>query len=541
MSAQRGFLRLLRSQARRDRWQLVVWVLGTTLFAVGSGRAVITAFANEHDRAGIVQLAAANPALLAIRGIPSGSSPGALISFQLFTYIAICAALMSTFLTVRHSRGDEEAGRTELLRSAPIGRTTALLATLALGVLANAVLTALIGIGLIAIALPAAGAWLFALAVGGTGLAFCGVAALAAQLAQTSRAANTIAGFGVAVAFGLRAIGDALGTTSKDLLHVTSAWPSWLSPIGWGQQVRPFAADDPLPLLLDLALFVVGTASAVLVARSRDLGAGVIRERRGREHAGPGLRSSLGLAWRLQRPAVIGWAVGGALLGLFAGALARPAIDAVNKNPSLAVAVRGIVSGGTSSLLDVFIAAIMAFLSVLSAGAGIQAVMRARSEQTDGHAELLAAAPLGRGRSLRDGLIVGLLSVVVVCVVGGLVAGLAFGAGGEPQEFWPSLLAAVVQVPAALVFAGVTALVFALIPRATIGLGWGLLALGFVLGEFGALLKLPRWLRDVSPFTHTPVVPGDDPHWWPLAVLALIAVAAGGLALAVVRRRDLVT
>ncbi|MCU1422334.1 MAG: hypothetical protein JWN36_1985, partial [Microbacteriaceae bacterium] len=251
-------------------------------------------------------------------------------------------------------------------------------------------------------------------------------------------------------------------------------------------------------------------------------------------------RGSLGHAWRLQRPAVIGWAVGGALLGLFAGGLAKPAIDAVETNPSVAAAIEGLVAGG-GSLIDVFLAAIMAFLSVLAAGAGIQAVMRARSEQVDGHAELLLATPVGRGRILRDGLVVALLSVLIVVVVGGLVAALAFVAGGESDEFWPAIGSAAVQLPAALVFAGVTALVFALIPRATIGLGWGLLALGFILGEFGSLLKMPEWLRNVSPFAHTPVVPSDSVDWWALVILALIAVVGGAVALVVVRRRDLVT
>ena len=533
-------LRLLRAQARRDRWQLTIWILGTTLFAVGSGSAVLKEFTGERDRASLLQLAAANPALLAIRGVPSGASSGAVIAFEIFTYIAICAALMSTFLTVRHSRGDEENGRTELLRSTPIGRTSALAATLTLGFLANLVLAVLIALGFTAIGLPAQGSWLLGLAVGGTGLAFCGIAAIAAQVAQTARAANTIAGFTIAIAFGLRAIGDALGTPSKDLLHVTSAWPSWLSPIGWGQQVRPFGDDNALPLVLDVALFAVATAIAVVVARSRDLGEGVIRERRGRESAGAGLRGSLGLAWRLQRPAVIGWAVGGALLGLFAGGLAKPAIDAVKTNPSVAAAIKGLVAGG-GSLIEVFLAAIMAFLSVLAAGAGIQAVMRARSEQVDGHAELLLATPVGRGRILRDGIIVAVLSVLIVVVVGGLVAALAFVAGGESDEFWPAIGSAAVQLPAALVFAGVTALVFALIPRATIGLGWGLLALGFILGEFGSLLKMPEWLRNVSPFTHTPVVPSDSVDWWALVILALIAVVGGAVALVIVRRRDLVT
>jgi ABC-2 type transport system permease protein len=98
-----------------------------------------------------------------------------------------------------------------------------------------------------------------------------------------------------------------------------------------------------------------------------------------------------------------------------------------------------------------------------------------------------------------------------------------------------------VQLPAALVFAAAAALVFALLPRLTIGLGWGLLAVGFVLGQFGGVFRLPDWLRNLSPFTHTPIVPGDSVDLVPLAVMVLLSlvVAAGSVLLA--RRRDLVT
>ena len=39
----------------------------------------------------------------------------------------------------------------------------------------------------------------------------------------------------------LAALGNMLGTVDSAALRVTSAWPAWLSPIGWGQQMRPFA------------------------------------------------------------------------------------------------------------------------------------------------------------------------------------------------------------------------------------------------------------------------------------------------------------
>jgi ABC-2 type transport system permease protein len=274
--------------------------------------------------------------------------------------------------------------------------------------------------------------------------------------------------------------------------------------------------------------------------RARDLGAGLVGDRSGRATARPSLLGTLGLAWRLQFSAVVGWAAGGAILGLFAGGLADAAVTAVQENKALDATVRGFVGGGTSGLLDTFVAAIMSFLGVLAAGAALQAVLHVRTDEAEGRAELLLAGPVFKGRLLVDSLALAFVSVVIVLLAGGLVTGLAFVGTGHPGRFGGSLVAAFVQLPAALVFAAVAALIFALVPRLTIGLGWGLLALGFLLGQFGGVFTLPAWLRDVSPFTHTPVVPGDNVDWTPLVVMFAISIVVAAVSVLLARRRDLV-
>jgi ABC-2 type transport system permease protein len=520
---------------------MVIWILGIGLLSVGSASAVVKEFGSIAERTALIGLAIGNPALLAIRGLPDGASSGAVITFQIFTFLAVLGALMSTFLVVRHSRGDEERGRTELIGATPVTRSAALTATILLGTLANLCVAIVVAAGFAGVGLPLSGSVLVGLATGATGLAFCGIAALAAQVARSSRAANSIAGGAVAVAFLLRALGDALGTVSSDNLHLSSAWPSWLSPIGWGEQVRPFGRSTGLPLLLDLAIFVASVAVAVALVRSRDLGSGIIGERPGPPTASAALRGSFGLAWRLQRSSVIGWSIGAALLGLFAGGLADPAVTAVQNNAAFAEAVRGVISNGSGSLLDSFVAAIMAFLGVLAAGAAIQAVLRARSEESEGRAELVLAGAVSRNRVLLDVLAAAALSIVVVLLVGGLAAGFAFVGAGHPDRFWDSLAAALVQLPAALVFAAVSALVLAVLPRLSVVLGWTLLAIGFFLAEFGAVFKLPDWVRDASPFSHTPIVSGPDIDWYPTVILVLVAGLASAAAAVLARRRDLTT
>ena len=82
-------------------------------------RACADTYGTEQDRASLLAAALANPVILLFRGLPSGTGEGAFIAFLIFPWLALLAALMSTFLAVRHTRGDEEAGRAELVAATP--------------------------------------------------------------------------------------------------------------------------------------------------------------------------------------------------------------------------------------------------------------------------------------------------------------------------------------------------------------------------------------------------------------------------------------
>ena len=114
------------------------------------------------------------------------------------------------------------------------------------------------------------------------------------------------------------------------------------------------------------------------------------------------------------------------------------------------------------------------------------------------------------------------LAVALACV-------LLLGGGG----------AALAQLPACLVFLGLTMLVFAFVPRATIPVGWTVVGVAAILGVWGPILQAPDWVIDLSPFHHSPVPAGGETDWtggfWMLA----IGLAAGAVAVWSMRRREL--
>jgi ABC-2 type transport system permease protein len=531
-------LRILGQQIRRDRLTLPIWILGTAALLAVSASALIKEYGDADGRTTILSVALVTPALLALRGIPNGDSLGSAAHFQSFAFLAVTIGLMNIFLATRHGRADEEKGRRELVMATPASRLAPPVATLVLGVIANVLFVVVGKAGYEAAGLQAEGALLSAVALGVTGLAFLGIGMLAGELTATSRAAN---GVGVVVVLGsyaLRAAGDALGTPDLANLTLQPAWPSYLSPIGWGQQTLAFTDNNWGPVAWIGGLAVVSAAIALVVHSRRELGASLLPERSGRATAGAALRSPFALAWRLQTPTLIAWAAGSALLGLALGSLVTAISGANLDNPTVAAILQSL--GHTQGDLgQALIPALMVLIGVLAAAAGVQAVLRMRDEESDGRTESVLTTARSRVGWLLSFTAVGALSVVVVLLATGLASAAGFAALGKSDEAWLSLVQALVQTPAALTFVGLAAVLVGLLPRAAIALSWGVFALGIGIGLFGSLLGLDDDVQKISPFANVPPLPTDD--WLPTVLIGAVALVLAVLAALAFRRRDLVT
>lgn len=531
---------LLGQRVRRDRAQVAMWTIGTALLAYSAYTGVAQAFGSTADRTSMLAAAIANPVILLFRGLPSGADEGAFIAFLVLPWLCLLAAFMSTFLAVRHTRGDEEAGRAELLAATPASRPAPLLATVIHGTLSNTLLAILVAAGFAAAGLGPVGSLVAGAATGSVGFVFLGLGLVASQLFRTSRGANAAAVWAVLVLFLTAGIGNALGAPSDDLQRVDSSGLTWLSPFGWAENTRPFADDNPLPLLLAIAVGAALVTGATLAYGARDLGESFIAERTGRAQASGALSTPVGLAWRLSRGAVAGWAVGGLVIGALSTSLASIIAEIGSTNPTVEAMLEQIAGAGNIEQGTVTI--FFTMLGVLAACAAVQTVCRARQEETQGTAEVLLATPVNRVRWLAGYLLIAFIGIVAVVVAGAV--GSAVGIIGRGGDFAPMRDIAVVgggQVAAASTFLVVTALVFVVLPRATIALGWTLVLLGMVLGLFGPLFGFPAWLTDLSPVGIAPLVDGDAVElrglWWLLA-----ATAAGGVgALVLMRRRELAT
>jgi ABC-2 type transport system permease protein len=531
-----GTSALARLAVRRDRIMLPAWVYVITVLVASNSYSLGKLYPTATARDALAASGGRNPALVFLYGRFWGDSLGAVSAWRYGVWAAIFAALMSIFLVIRHTRADEEAGRLELVGSAAVGRLAALTAALLVAVAASVLLTVLLVIVLIVIGLPAAGSVAFALAITTCSLAFAAVAALAAQLTASARAARGIAIGVLGAAYLLRAVGDASGQGGV-------SWLTWLSPLGWTEQIRPYTADRWWVLALPLALTAAATAAGYVLSMLRDHGAGLLPGRPGRPAASAWLRGSAGLAWRLQRGTLYGWAAGFAFTFAASGAAAKGIGSLLGGSAQLRNAFTRL--GGEAGITDAYLAAIMSLAGLAAAAYATSAVLRLRSEETGGQAEPLLATATSRIRWGLSHIAVAVAGTAVLLAVAGVAAGLGYGlrTGSAGSEVARLLGAAMVQLPASLAVAGAAVVLFGLAPRASVAGAWTVVGVVVLIALFGQVLQLSQWVLDVSPFTHVPKLPGAEVTLHatgaPLLWLALAALALAAVGLAGLRRRDI--
>src|SRR5271157_1110744 len=436
MTSLTGTLALTRFILRRDRIRILVWIVALVALAALTTLGIEGVFPTQ---AALDQTAAAtgnNAAMIAFNGAPQGlNTVGGQVAFQFGAGGMVLLALMSIFMVGRLTRGEEEAGRLEVVRSLPVGiHANTLGAALTVAAM-NLTVGGLTAAVLIAQGLPAAGSVTFGVSFILVGLVFGGVALLVAQVTESTRVVYGTAGAALGAAYVLRAVGD-----------IGDGTVSWFSPIGVAQKARPFADERWWPLLLLVAATVLLVAAAAALTVRRDLGAGLVAPRPGPPVGAPSLGHPLGLAFRLQRGSLLGWGAGVLVIGIAYGWIGPTVDTLVGQNKAVADLLAG--TGG-GSLTDLFFATSFRMMALIATGFAIGSALRVRSEETSMRADLVLATPVSRWRFAASHLAVACAGSVILLALAGLATGLTYGLAGGGMQSVPRLfMAAVVYAPA---------------------------------------------------------------------------------------------
>jgi ABC-2 type transport system permease protein len=521
---------LLRFALRRDRVRTLVWAGSVALLFLYAATALDAVYPTAADRQVRAQLVS-SPAAIMMSGPGYGLDDytlGAMVANEFTLWAIVAVAIMNILLVVRHTRAEEESGRSELVRAGVVGRHAPATAALLLAVVADLLIALLTGLVLVAAGLAAVDSFALGLAVGVTGLVFAAVAVVTSQLTEHGRTASGLALAVLGAAYLLRAVGDVEQTHGS--------WVSWLSPIAWGQQLRAFVDLRWWPLGLSLALVVVLLLAGSALAARRDVGAGLFPSRAGRADAPASLRGPFALAWRQQRGSVLAWGVGVGLMAYASGTFADSLSDMVDELAATNPAILELF--GEADMVAGFVGVMTVFLALAAGGFAVASALRARSEETSGRVEPVLATATSRSRWLGGQLAVTTLGTVALLLVAGVALGLgAYSVGVTDPGLGEYVLAALVYLPAVLALVGVVWLFLGWRPGLA-GLAWVVLVWAFVVGMFGGLLDLPGSVMGISPYWHVPQLPADEVDAGGLAVLSAVALALVALGFAGFRRRD---
>jgi ABC-2 type transport system permease protein len=520
---------LTRLTARQTRRSFLV------LLGVAAGMTALVAGQYQSTVAGVldtpaVQALTASPAIRVLFGPPVAlDDPGGFTVWRTGTAVAVLVAVWALLTATRLTRGEEQAGRWDLLLA---GRTSApAFLTRVLLVLTAEILIvgAAVGAALVITGTDPAGSILHAAGIAGVGLGFAALGGLSAQLLPTRAAATGAAIAVLGSCLLARMVADGLDTLG---------WLRWASPFGLLAETRPYAGDHLAPLLpLAAAAVVFGTA-AILAARSRDADEGLLPARTARRPRTYLLDSVVGFALRQAVGPLVGWTLGVSAFSLLVGLLAESVSQFLGENPRFTELAAAAGLGGLGTVAG-YSAAMFALLSIPGGCYAAVRLAAAAADETSRRVVLLAAQPISRAQTAAAEITAAGTGVAVMLTAGALATWAGTATVGAPLTVGDALAGAFNTLPVALLCVGAAMLTWGVRPVHVAAIGSLPVVGGFLLRVLAPSLHAPAWVGELSPYAHLAPVPDSPPDWAATATLTGVAVALAAVGMFCYTRRDL--
>jgi ABC-2 type transport system permease protein len=513
-----------------------VWGYIIGIVVASSAISYTRIYPTQAERDALAKAFGSNNATAALFGpAPDLQTVAGFTVFKSLMTVMVLGALWGLLTSTRLLRGEEDAGRWELLLTGQSTRRNAAgqaLGGLGMGLatlwFVTAVITVLTG-RISSVGFSVGASLYFSLAQVAAALMFLAVGALTSQLAATRRQAMTLGGWFLGYSYFVRMVADA-GVGLHGLI--------WASPLGWVEELQPLTSPNPVALL-PIVGFTAGSAALALhFSGRRDVGGSMLRDR---THTRPRLWLLSGqwaLSIRLLRPVVTGWVVALAATGLALGLIAKQAGGTVSGSSVEEVFAR-LGAPGTSA--QSFLGVCFLIVAILAGFMAAGQTTAARSEEAEGRTDNIAIQPVSRTAWLGGRVVI----AVVVLVLGGLVAGLCAWVGvaveGGGVSFTTLLEAGINVVPAAICLLGVGVLAMGVWPRKTSYVVYGYLGWSLLIELVGGFGSGSRWVLDTSLYHQMAAAPAVDPNWTVNGVMVGIGAATALVGIASFRRRDLQT
>ena len=109
---------------RKSRVSIFIWIITISAFTIIIAQGFTQLFSNEQEMLAMIETLK-NPAMISMLGPGYGLDNytyGAMMGHEMLLFTLLAVAIMNILIVSNHTRGDEEEGRVELIRSLPTGR-----------------------------------------------------------------------------------------------------------------------------------------------------------------------------------------------------------------------------------------------------------------------------------------------------------------------------------------------------------------------------------------------------------------------------------
>lgn len=431
----------------------------------------------------------------------------------------IIGSVWAFLLATKTFRGEEDAGRWEVLLA---GQTTARRAAIntlvglgvSLSVLYAVMAAVFIVVGRVhTVVFGTQAALFFALTTASGAIMFMVIGALASQLMPTrSRAAGLAAGI-----FGIFYL-------IRSTAAITNAhWLLNLSPLGWIEKLQPLYGSRALWLVPIALLTIAACTATVMLAGRRDLGDSTFADKDTAKARFTLLNTPFAAVMRLTRASSLGWLAAIGFVSVFFGLLTKTAAQAFSGS-NFQHDLNRVLHTSSGFAGSTFLGMIFFLMMPLLMAYVASAVGRVREDEAQGYVDNFLVRPVSRTQWLWGRIVL----IMVVIVLAGLCSGIGAWAGAASQHAgvgFHTLLPAGLNIIAPAVFLlGIGISAFGFVPRFTTVIAYSVIAWSFLLQIVSSGLNLNHWVLDTSVLNHIALAPAVNPNWQSAAVLAAVGL-----------------
>jgi len=494
------------------------WAVVFGVTVASSALSYVSSFPTLTSRHQIAVTTAGDKGLAVLLGpVSSIDTVGGYTVYKCFVFLTTIGAIWAILAVTRLLRGEEDAGRWQLLLAGNTRSSRATAATLSgLGAAVAVVfcgttlITVLVGRNA-KVGFSVGEAVVYGLSLTVAPAVFGAVGALTSQLGANRRVATGLGIGAFGVSFIVRMLGD-----SGQHAH----WLLWATPFGWTQLMRPFTDNDLWPLLPAVLAVMVMSGAAIVLSSRRDAGQGLLALRDESPVRAFGLRSPLQLALRLELPVLAAWCCGAAGAGFALGIIVKVTTGKIPTSLTNTLGKFGVKGAFVKQYFGVaflLVATLVALLPASQIGA-------ASDEETSGRLLHLVAQPVQRDRLFAGRLALSGAAIAAAGLLAGLGAWLGAATQGVDLRFMSVVGAGLNVIPTALVTLGVGAVLLSVTPRRAASSVYGVVLWSLFVDLVGSFVGGVSWLDRLSLFHYMALAPAE--HADPRTLAMTVVVAA---------------